>query len=277
MDPLAPLMRQLRPLWHHPRWPTLRAVLVALHLVSVGVVACPAPVRSMTAETWRRPAVQEELQAWSKRLTACGYPMTASELQDVSWTVQKRWLAIRTELVRPFQTWLRAVNAPQGWYMFTGPDREPQRFVLSFTTKTSSVDDVVFELGRAPAHPELIHPDFLDDHRVRRALFQTSWGRNERTFRQICLSFNKSLRSRRADVDDVVCRLVARRVEHPYRPRVERPDRVVRELIVHADESRIERREDSATQKMKQTRTTAAPPTTKPPDDAQPSAAGTTR
>jgi hypothetical protein len=255
----------------------VRAVLVALHLVCVGVVACPAPVRSMTAETWRRPAVQEELDAWAKRLTAFGYPITPSELQDVSWTLQKRWLALRTEVVRPFQTWLRAVNAPQGWYMFTGPDREPQRFVLSFTTKTSRVDEVVFELGRAPARPELIHPDFLDDHRVRRALFQASWGRNERTFRQICAAFNRTLRFRRADVDDVVCRLVARRVEHPYRPRAERPDRVVRELIVKADDSRIERREDSATHKMKQTRTAAPTSATESQDGSTPSATGTTQ
>lgn len=255
MDPFAPLTRLLQPLWSHPRWPSVRALLIGLHLVSVGVVACPAPVRVMTAETWKRPAVQEELHAWAARATAVGITMTAQEVRDLSWGVQKRWLAWRTDVVAPFQAWLRLINAPQGWYMFTGPDREPQRFVLSFSTSTSAADDVVFELGRRPAHPELVHPDFLDDHRIRRALFQTSWGRSDETFRQICRAFDRILRTRRPDIDDVTCRLVARRVEHPYRPRTERPDRVVRELVVHADRGTTERREDSDTHAMKTKKT----------------------
>jgi hypothetical protein len=139
--------------------------------------------------------------------------------------------------------------------MFTGPDREPQRFVLSFTTATSTTDDVVFELGRPPAHPELIHPDFLDDHRIRRALFQTSWGRSDETFRQVCRAFDRILRARRPDIDDVMCRLVARRVEHPYRPHAERPDRIVRSLVVHADHGTTEEREDSDTHVMKTKKT----------------------
>ena len=257
MDPFRPLTRFLQPLLQHPRWPGVRAVLIALHLLAVVAVACPAPVRGMNAEAWKRPAVQEELQAWARRATALGHPTTAKEVQDLSWGVQERWLSLRKKVVWPFQAWLKAVNAPQGWYMFTGPDRDPQRFVLSFTTTSSATDELVFELGRPPARPDLIHPDFLDDHRVRRALFQSSWSRNDNTFRLVCAAFGRKLRARRPDIEDVRCRLVARRVEHPYRPREERPDRVVRELILHRDGSTTEHREDSDTKKQK---TTKKPP-----------------
>jgi hypothetical protein len=260
VDPFRPLTRWLQPLLEHPRWPTVRALLIAFHLVAVTAVACPAPVRGMNAEAWKRPAVQEELQAWARRATALGYPMTAKEVQDLSWKVQERWLKLRQQVVWPFQKWLKAVNAPQGWYMFTGPDRDPQRFVLSFTTTSSAQDELVFELGRPPARPDLIHPDFLDDHRIRRALFQASWSRNDNTFRLICGAFGRTLRARQPDVDDVRCRLVARRVEHPYRPREERPDRVVRELVLHKDGSSTERREDSDTKKVKTTTKPAPKP-----------------
>jgi hypothetical protein len=162
---------------------------------------------------------------------------------------------VRRELVWPFQNYLRLVGAAQGWYMFTGPDREPQRFILAFTSVTDTVDstvvaapgskpeELVFELGYQLKHPELVLPDFLDDHRIRRSLFQASWSKSDSTFRLVCDAFNKRLRVKRADIDDVVCRLVSRPVEHPYKRSKARTDSVVRELTLHRDGTSLETRE----------------------------------
>ncbi len=257
MDPFRPLTRLCAPLFAHPRWPQLRALLIGLHLVAVSAVACPAPIRSMNAASWKRPGVQMELRAWTKRLNAVGIPWTTDDLRRHSTTIQETWQGARKNVVWPFQRYLRLIGAPQGWYMFTGPDREPQRFMLSFTSTTTAPasstssaspassnnedaiavgDDevVVFDLGRTNHHPELIDPDFLDDHRVRRALFQSSWSKNDGTFRLICDGFSRHLRARRADVDDVICRLIARSVEHPWRRGEPRPARVTRQMRIGA-------------------------------------------
>lgn|GEM_PF-976811 len=272
MDPFRPLLRALAPLFEHPRWLRLRALLIALHLVAVVAVACPAPVRSMPASSWKRAAVQEELQGWSQRLATIGVTRSSADIQAWSMEVQTRWLAVRRELVWPFQKYLRAVGAAQGWYMFTGPDREPQRFVLAFTSvdDTGTGDDtvvgvktgtrreeLVFELGYELKHPELVLPDFLDDHRIRRALFQASWSKSESTFNLLCTAFNKRLRTKRTDVDDVVCRLVSRPVEHPARRARARSDTVVRELKMHRDGTTHETRDGVAS--------TAKRPVRKPP------------
>ncbi len=278
MDPFRPLLRALSPLFDHPRWPRVRALLIALHLVAVTAVACPAPVRSMPAASWKRAAVQEELQGWSQRLATIGITKSPADIQAWSIDVQTQWMNVRRELVWPFQKYLHLVGAAQGWYMFTGPDREPQRFVLAFTSVNDTVDstvdstvvaaggskpeEVVFELGYELKHPELVLPDFLDDHRIRRSLFQASWSKSDNTFRLVCDAFNKRLRVKRANVDDVVCRLVSRPVEHPYKRGKTRTDSVVRELTLHRDGTSRESR-DGVVSVPKQPRGKAADKTTK--------------
>lgn len=269
VDPFRPLTRWLLPLLSHPRMPAVRALLIALHLLAVVAVACPAPVRTMNAEAWQRPAVRDELEGWSSRLGAVGIAVSPDALRDLSSDVQRRWIEARSAVVWPFQKWLRAVNAPQGWYMFTGPDRDPQRLFVAFTSSSSPKgEQLVFEAGRPPARPDLINADFINDHRVRRAMFQTSWGRSESTFRAICAALATRVRARATDrdaVDDVVCRLVGRRVEHPHQRDAPRPERVARELLLHKDGTSTERKDGSPVRtrpaRRSSPKSTAAPTT----------------
>ena len=218
----------------------MRALLVVLHLTAVISVACPAPVRTMPDSSWKRPAVQEEVLGWTTRLAKIGIRLTPDELQSLSTDIQRQWIDARRAILGPALTYLRVIGATQAWYMFTGPDKEPQRFVLSFTTARDdggTEAERVFELGYELEHPELLHADFLDDHRVRRVMFQTSWGKSESTFRIVCQALDVRLRKQREDVVDTVCQLVGRPVEHPYRRERKRTDSIAREIAVHKDGS----------------------------------------
>jgi hypothetical protein len=240
VDPLRPLLRLFAPLMARPWWPQLRAVLILLHVVAVAAVACPAPVRTPDAKGWKRPTVQGELRMWSNTLKGLGIEQTPKQLQEFAMTTTTTWLEYRSTVVKPFQTWLRAVGAPQGWYMFTGPDREPQRFMLSYTTRGTATFLPVFALADEVAAPDLVAPAFVHDHRVRRALFQTSWGKSANTFRAVCRSFEHRLRAARDDVQDVRCSLEARAVEHPAHRDVARPARIVRTLTLLRNGSSVE-------------------------------------
>lgn len=243
VDPAVFLRRLFAPLTARAWWPQLRAVLLLLHVVAVVAVACPAPVRTPDAKGWKRPTVQGELRMWSNTLKGIGIEQTPQQLQAFAQTTTTSWLAYRSTLIKPFQTWLRTVAAPQGWYMFTGPDREPQRFKLDFNTRTAPAFQPVFALADEVAAPELVAPDFVHDHRVRRALFQSSWSKNNNTFRAVCRYFERRLRAKRDDVADVRCSLEARPVEHPARRDEVRRRHLVRSLTVRADGSSVEHNE----------------------------------
>jgi hypothetical protein len=244
VDPAVFLRRLFAPLTTREWWPHVRAVLVLLHVVAVLAVACPAPVRTPDAKGWKRPTVQGELRMWSNTLKGIGIEQTPAQLQAFAMATTTSWLDYRSTAVKPFQTWLRSVGAPQGWYMFTGPDREPQRFMLAFTTRSSKQLQPVFALADDVAAPELVAPGFVHDHRVRRALFQSSWSKNANTFRSVCRFFDRHLRAKRDDVRDVRCSLEARAVEHPARRDEVRRSHIVRSLTLRADGSSVEDNED---------------------------------
>lgn len=275
MDTFRPLFQALAPLFATTWWPRVRALFVLCHLVAVCAVACPAPVRTFDAKSWARASVQEELRGWSTRLGQVGITATPQELQTFSSTVSTQWREQRAVVVAPFKWWLTTVGAPQGWYMFTGPDREPQRFALAVTTTNASAVNPpstfspVFELGRDGGDPSLLDPAFVGDHRVRRALFQSSWSHNDNIMRSICAWFDADLRRRRDDIADVRCTLVARAVEHPWRRELSgRVDRIVREIVRHKDGSVTETRENG---------TSSTKPKPGPSKSLQPKPSSTTR
>ncbi len=240
----------------HPRYAKVRAIIVGFHLAAITLAGCPAPVRKIPEASWQRAAVRTELEGWSRRAHFIGWQLSPDDVKNLSIHVSETWAEARRTAYKPFLSYLRTINAQQSWYMFTGPDREPQRFTLSFRTVVKNAGDEeevflvqereevrVFDLGDSLDHPELIHGAFLGDHRVRRALFQSSWaGKSDHTFRRICQAFDRRLRSKRDDVDDTICRLISRPVEHPYHRDRERKDTVERELTITASGSLREQR-----------------------------------
>ena len=238
MDPVRVLFARLAPLWSSPRWPKVRAVLVSLHVLAVLAVACPAPVKGSDAKNWRRAGVRAELAAWRKRLHAVGVDVTEPDLAEFGQRVSTSWSSARNTAAAPAIAWLKAIGATQGWYMFTAPDRAPQRFTFAVTTGTGAavVEHPVFDFGRGVFDESLVDPAFLGEHRVRRAFFQTGWS-DRPVFREVCSWLAREAAAKRADVTGAVCRLVEQSVLAPadaaHPP--PRPEKVVRTLRVDRD------------------------------------------
>jgi hypothetical protein len=230
VDPLRPLLARLSSLWGHPRWPAVRALLVLLHVTAVVVVACPAPARVPDARTWRRPGVRAEVASWTKRLRAVGVDVTEAEVAAFGRETSIAWATERKRWIAPFQFYLNTINAGQGWYMFTAPDRSPQRFALSFTDATG--DHRVFDLGRSVDRPDLVDPAWLDEHRVRRAFFQAAWS-DRPVFREVCSWFSRELSTHQEGIESVTCSLIEQPVIAPAEAgRAPHPEKTARSLRV---------------------------------------------
>jgi hypothetical protein len=244
MDPVRALLHRLAPLLSSPRWPKIRAVLVALHVLAVLAVACPAPVKGSDEKSWRRPGVRAELAAWKKRLHGIGVDVTEAELAELGRAVSTSWSSARNTAAAPAIAYLKAIGATQGWYMFTAPDRAPQRFTFAITIKgaraNTGADDVVehpvFDFGRGVFDDTLVDPAFLGEHRVRRAFFQAAWSERP-VFRELCSWLVREAAAKRPDITGGVCRLVEQPVLAPADattpPR--RPEKVTRTLRVDQD------------------------------------------
>jgi hypothetical protein len=243
MDPVRVLFDRLGPLWSSTRassrWPKVRAVLVALHVLAVLAVACPAPVKGNDAKNWRRPGVRAELATWTKRLHAVGVDVTEPALAAFGQQVSTSWSSVRNTAAAPAIAYLKGIGATQGWYMFTAPDRAPQRFTFAITTASpqdgKDVEHPVFDFGRGVFDDALVDPAFLGEHRVRRAFFQTAWS-DRPVFREVCSWLAREAVAKRPDVTGAVCRLVEQSVLAPasaaHPP--PRPENVVRTLRVDA-------------------------------------------
>lgn len=245
MDPVRVLLARLAPLFASPRWPKVRAVLIALHVLAVLAVACPAPVKGSDAKNWRRPGVRAELAAWRKRLHSVGVDVTERELATFGQRTSTSWSGARNTAAAPAIAYLKAIGATQGWYMFTAPDRAPQRFTFSVTTGAVTpatgggkdvVEHPVFDFGRGVFDDALVDPAFLGEHRVRRAFFQTAWSERP-VFREVCSWLAREAAAKRPDVTGAVCRLVEQPVVAPADAAQPppRPEKVVRTLRVDRD------------------------------------------
>jgi hypothetical protein len=208
----------------------LRAAVLLAHCLVVVLVAFPAPVRKLDAASWRKPTLRAELKNWTSRAQSLGLETNQAEVRQVATTWTNQWRRLRRGLA-PLQAYLERLGIPQNWYMFTGPDRVPQAFSLSFIDRGGDTHEVL-SLGHPVLRPDLVSQQFLDEHRVRRALMQAAWSRRERTFVDICRYFRGSLQARAPEVDRVICQLTARAVVHPSHPDRSRPTQVSRRLVL---------------------------------------------
>ncbi|HSC89247.1 MAG TPA: hypothetical protein VLC09_18320 [Polyangiaceae bacterium] len=217
----------------HPRWPRLRAALLLAHALAVVVVAFPAPVKRLDDAAWQKPTMQAELSRWTERLHGWGLTWTQDELRERVTSLATAWYEGRRVLVAVPKAYLSALGTTQGWYMFTGADRVPQRFVLSVQKRDGALERV-FALGEPSLHPELISDAFLAEHRVGRVLLLTAWSSRPEALPEACRWFTGQLRER-STTGAVVCQLEARAVEHPARVGAERPRELARTWVIHPD------------------------------------------
>ena len=239
MDPLRPLLRLLAPLWAHRFWPRVRLLLILLHLTAVASVACPAPVRAASKKQWDKPSVKVEIRGWHQRLNAIGINITETELRDWAFDASREWSSARNAAVAPFSAYLKKIGAPQGWYMFTAPDRHPQRFALEVVHDDGRVEPI-FTLGQSVARPDLVDPSFLGEHRVRRALFQTSWSERPTLYKDVCAWFARRLEAPLPTLKEARCSQIQLQVEHPWKTEKKVPEKSTRTVRVPRAEGKPE-------------------------------------
>ena len=107
------------------RWPQIRAVLVALHLVSIVVLSLPSGAALTNRRGWETPNAKAEFKNWSERLRAVGWDLTPEEFEAELWAVDSSFGRWRDRVAAPFAIYARYTGARQGWQMFATPQKVP--------------------------------------------------------------------------------------------------------------------------------------------------------
>lgn len=240
-------MAALLGLDRHPRrraWlRSLCSLWVAFHLLAVLLVGLPAP-KPLTEELLRRPTVVQEVTRWHERLRDLGYAEDRAAFQTTVARVSEEWSRTQRAILEPLSDYLRVIRVRQGWYMFTAPDRMPERYRVDAgpmppkrgrKPRAPAQLERVFELGRAVDRPDLVPEDFLYHYRVRRALLLASWGKSKSHFPRLCDAFERRIVRLDPSIRAIRCSLLRQAVEHPDRLGEKRRTRRVRSSVRRVD------------------------------------------
>lgn len=181
MSRLSALRARIPERWIR-RWPTIRAVLVAYHVVAVFVLSFPSPGSVMQRSSWKNPTVQNEFRLWSERLRGVGLSLTQAELEDHLWNLAQRYLEVRRVTDAPFHPYAQYAGARQSWRMFVAPQRYPVRVEVS-VREGNGPWRLVYQ-SRSDQHTWLAEK--LNRYRLRRAMFQTAWERERGAYLTFC-------------------------------------------------------------------------------------------
>ena len=158
-------------------WPTVRAILVALHLTAITLMALPSPGAGLSKKAWADPTVQEEFAAWHSRLTSLGYAGTSQEFQDQLWTVASSFQSARDGVLTPFEPYYRYAGTAQSWKMFVAPHRYPTRLHIDVDRGEGWVPLYV---GRSDEFDW--HREQFDHDRMRSVMFRYGWPQYRRNY-----------------------------------------------------------------------------------------------
>lgn len=164
------------------RWPAIRAVLVAYHVLAVLVLSFPSPPSGMKRSAWDNPTVQNEFKLWADRLSAVGWKMTTAELDAKLWELSKHYVGAREKVIAPFVPYVERSGARQSWRMFVAPQRFPVRLEV-MVREGRGPWKKVYE-SRSDEHAWLAH--LFEKYRLRRAVFATAWDKDSRHYKMLC-------------------------------------------------------------------------------------------
>lgn len=214
---------------------------LVFHLAAMLLVAFPAP-RPISQRALHKAAVQREISAWFERMRVLGLASDRDVFEEDVVHAAESWYRARRAVLAPLRAYLDFVWMRQGWYMFTAPDVAPERLAvwLDQRGKKSRKDErsqrqLVFDAARTQ-RPDLVSPEFLNHHRIRRAFQLATWSSKDQLER-LCSSLRDriALRDRMAErkpqVRRVYCELLRRSVEHPDRVGAKRPQKVTRRIV----------------------------------------------
>lgn len=114
----------MRP-FRHPAWPHVRAVLIALHVMSLVVLSLPDQGAVHNRRRWVTANARADLRQMSARLTAWGWPMDEHQLERRLWDLGTAYLQFQRPLAAPFVLYAQLSGSRQGWRMFASPQRHP--------------------------------------------------------------------------------------------------------------------------------------------------------
>ncbi len=104
--------------------PKLRATLLAFHVVAVIALSLPGPQVASSAR-WNSRLMQKDMADWAAQLRAIGINVTAEEFGRGVRSLAEGYVALRNQIVSPFDLYARVTQARQGWAMFASPQRHP--------------------------------------------------------------------------------------------------------------------------------------------------------
>jgi hypothetical protein len=150
-------------------WRHARGVLVAGHIVAIGLAATPSPDIGMNRDAWREPTVQAEFRAWSARLG-----VAPERFESALWSAAQGYSRTRQRVIQPFARYLEVTGAAQPWTMFAGPNVFPATYEVAVRAQNTP-PDAWETLYRARSAEYRWRADFYDQERLRSMLSRYSW------------------------------------------------------------------------------------------------------
>lgn len=156
------------------RWPAIRGVLVALHVLAVIVLSCPSSGQLTDPRRWQAANTRVEIERWSQHLRGLGIDTTPQSLTARLRGWAEAYARARRRVAAPFDLYAELTGVRQGWSMFASPQK---------VTAELHVDVRDGDTWRPLVRPWDPSLDWRIDarahHRVRKAL-----GRLGRSFRE---------------------------------------------------------------------------------------------
>ena len=155
------------------RWPQIRGILIAIHVLAIVVGSLPVLVdeRVLTPEAWNDPIAQQEFEAWADRLTALGMETTPDQFGQGAWNAASGILRVQRALTRPFEPYYHIVGTRQRWRMFPAAVEEPVRMRIDI--ESDGEWRTIYRMGSAQ---EDWGAPYFDRDRFRAALNLYAWG-----------------------------------------------------------------------------------------------------
>ena len=104
--------------------PNVRAALVAIHIVAVLLLSLPSSQRVLKRQAWERPSTQQAFGFIADHLHWLGID-SKEDFERRLWRFVEGYVAVRDEIVRPFEYYPRLAGVRQGWSVFSRPRERP--------------------------------------------------------------------------------------------------------------------------------------------------------
>ena len=178
-------------------WKHLRAALVLAHIVSMVLLAIPAPVGGTDRAAWKNPTAQLEFAAYARFLH-----VPPDEFEEKLYQLAIFWMGFRNQYLRPVYPYVNLTGTDQPWRMFVGPDRYPPRFQLQF--RTAAADFTTLYQERSDEFTW--HEDYFTQERVRSYTYRYAWNEYVYSENQNCAYLARLIFAEKPDATQVRCR-----------------------------------------------------------------------